>query len=179
MAFLSTAKTDKLIDARLKLRNEIRKLINRIDVYPAGNPYFTIKTAKKALKDVSMTISKDKDPKGYAWIKEELRRRVESPRDFRCFSIKFKSGSFRTIDPQRKLPLRLDFDKEERVLRIWNKMPNGRIMCEEFLEDGIKVRHYRRSMGPDNEEILQEILDSDSEEDNRLAKEAFRVIKRI
>jgi DNA invertase Pin-like site-specific DNA recombinase len=135
MAFLSTAETKKVIEVRLKLRNEIRKLIRRIDVYPEGHPRFTIETAKKALKDMSMVISKDKDPEGYAWIKEDLRRRVESPKDFRFFIIHFISGSMRIVYPESKLPLRVDFDREEKVLRIWNEMPSGRIICEEYLGD--------------------------------------------
>lgn len=144
MAFLSTAETKKLVEARLKLRNEIRKLISKINVYPVGNPRFTIETAKKALKDMSMVISKDKDPEGYAWIKEDLRRRVESPKDFRFFIINFISGSMRTVYPASKLPLKFEFDKKEKVIRIWNEMPNGNIMCEEFLKDGFRRREVER-----------------------------------
>ncbi len=145
LAFLNIAETKKLVDARLKLRNEIRKLISRIDVYPVGHVHYTIETAKQALKDMLMVISEDEDPKGYAWLKEILRRRVESPKDFRYFSIEFISGSIRTIHPERKLPLGMDFDKEEKVLRIWNEMQNGKIICEEFLDDGYHKREVERS----------------------------------
>jgi hypothetical protein len=179
LVFLNTTETKKRIEVRLKVRNEIRKLISRIDVYPAGHIHFTIETAKEALKSMSMVHSEDEDPEGYAWLKENLRQRVENPKDFRLFSIKFISGSMRTIIPESKLPVKVDFDKEERVLRIWNEMPNGRIICEEYLEDGIRVRNFRRSMESDNEEVLQEILDRDCEDANRLARQALRVIDPI
>lgn len=39
------------------------------------------------------------------------------------------------------------------------------------------MRYYRRSSGPGNEQVLEEILDSESEKANRLSKQGFRLIK--
>lgn len=169
LTFLNTAESKKLVEARLKLRNDIRKLISRIDVYPEGHPRFTNETAKNALKDMSMVISKDNDPEGYAWIKEGLRRRVESPKDFRFFMIHFISGSMRIVNPKRKLPLSIDLDKEGKVLRTWNERPNGRIICEEYFKESVTIKHYRRTIGSDGEEVFSEAC-TDSEEADQEAK---------
>jgi hypothetical protein len=49
ISVLNKSKTEKLIELRLKLRNEIRKLIRVIYVYPEGSPrYPTIETVKKS-----------------------------------------------------------------------------------------------------------------------------------
>ena len=170
ITYLSTAETKKLVEVRLKLRNEIKKLISVINVYPAGHNHYTIETAKKALDDISMVISKEENPNGYAQIKENYRRRVESPKDFRFFIINFKSGSARTINPERKIPLAIDFDKEERIVRTWNEGPDERIIYEEFSDDGIKTSHFRSSMASNNKEILQEIFDDEWEKDNRFTQ---------
>ena len=138
LVFLKTTDTKKLAEVRLKLRNEIRKLIGGIDVYPEGYPRFTIETAEKALKDMSMVIPNDVE--GIACIKEDLRQRVESPKDFRYFKINFLSGSERLIKPARKQQLAYDLDMEEKVLRIWNTAPDGNIICEEYSRDGLLVK---------------------------------------
>ena len=54
MSLLEKEKTGKkIIDLRLKLRNEIRKLIDRIVIYPVGLHFVTREFAQKALEDLS------------------------------------------------------------------------------------------------------------------------------
>jgi len=65
-------------------------------------------------------------------LKEELRQRVERPKDFRFLRILFTSGSLRTIVPTRTPQLTVDFDKEEKVVRLWSTRPDGKIICEEY-----------------------------------------------
>ncbi len=142
LAFLNTAKTGKLIEVRIKLRNELRKLIDRIDVFPEGRSRFTIETAEKALKDMSMVIPKGSE--GYEQIKDNLRQRTERPKEFRSFIIRFTSGSLRFIVPKREMQLAFDMDKEEKVLRIYNTKPDGTMICEEYSQDGLHIKDVER-----------------------------------
>jgi DNA invertase Pin-like site-specific DNA recombinase len=176
LSYLKTAETKKLVEVRLKLRNEIRKLISSINFYPLGSHRLTTKDAKNILNDMSKVILKDEDPVGYALIKEDLRRRVESPKDFRHFIINFTSGSRRIIRPESKLPLRRDVDKERGFDFVWHELADGKIICEEYLKDRIKITHYRRSIGLNNEEIFEEYFDDQCKEFNRLAEQENKIL---
>lgn len=137
--FINTAKTEKLIEIRLKLRNELRTLINKIEVFPEGLNRFTMLSAKKALKDISMVIPKGSED--YKQIEEDLQHRIEKPRDFRSFKINFTTGSFKVIIPERKPQLAVDLDREDKVLRIWNTNKDGKVIFEEFSKDGLQMKN--------------------------------------
>ena len=117
MSLLEKEKTGKkIIDLRLKLRNEIRKLIDRIVIYPVGLHFVTREFAQKALEDLSVFFQEG--TKEYSDIKKYYHDRLEHPKEFRLFKIFFKSGSVRTIYPAREqlgIPLSFDFDNEEKV----------------------------------------------------------------
>jgi antibiotic biosynthesis monooxygenase (ABM) superfamily enzyme len=66
---------------------------------------------KRALKEMSMLHPKGTE--GYALIEENLRRRVEMPKTYRMFQIRFERGSMRTIVPESKEPLVLEFDNRK------------------------------------------------------------------
>jgi DNA invertase Pin-like site-specific DNA recombinase len=157
LAFLQTPESKELIDVRLKLRNQIRKLLNVIDVFPAGQR-LSEETVQKTLKDMSMQIPAFKDPLGYAWLKEELQREVENPRDFRYYCLQFSSGSFRFIHPAENLSLALDVENGGTVVRNWYERPDGIIVCQEFTDgnDKVKVRWYKKSIRGDAGELLKE-----------------------
>jgi DNA invertase Pin-like site-specific DNA recombinase len=135
---LSDEKTERLIEIRLRLRNELRKLIKKIDVFPEGFSRFTVQTAEKALEDISSLVPKGSE--GYKLIKEELKQRVERPKDFRSFRITFASGSIRTIIPEREFQLAWELDREESVVRIWSTNLDGTMVCEEYSRGGFRKK---------------------------------------
>ena len=110
LTVLNNPKTTKLTEIRLKLRNELRKLIEKIDVFPEGSERFTIQSAKKALKMMSMIHPKG--TKEYALQKKDIQRRLDNPKYFRYFVIIFTHGSFRFIRPEDEHKLSIDNLKE-------------------------------------------------------------------
>jgi chromosome segregation ATPase len=135
---LSAEKAERLIETRLRLRNELRKLIKKIDVFPEGFSRFTVQTAEKALEDISSLVPKGSE--GYKLIKEELKQRVERPKDFRSFRITFGSGSIRTIIPEREFQLAWELDREKSVVRISNTNSDGTTICEEYSRGGFRKK---------------------------------------
>jgi DNA invertase Pin-like site-specific DNA recombinase len=134
LSFLSTATGKKLIDTRLKLRNEMQRLINKIDVYPEGRPRFTTDSAEKALKEMSELLPKGSED--YNIIKGHLSELVEHPKKFRSFIIHFSSGSIRHIKPEHKPQLTMDLDRDIKVLKIWITDPDGKIVCRQYDKKG-------------------------------------------
>lgn len=120
----------KRIEVRLKLREEIRRLIARIDVYPLGRPLFTPERAEKALQDMALVCPEG--TKEYESIKEELRFRVETAKEFLTITVHFATGSKRTLHPRQKPILTTEWDKEAGVLRGWYITPDGQVKSEEF-----------------------------------------------
>lgn len=174
--FLESEKADKkVIDIRLKLRNEMKKLIERIVVYPAGTVHITPEYANKALKDLSEFY-----PEGtveYEYLKNNYQYRLEHPKEFRSFKILFKSGSIRSICPTQEqfgAALHLDFDMENRVICNRNLGQDKRLIFQLQDDKGQITKHYRRSIGRDGEEVLREIIDMESDRDQVLAEEAYR-----
>lgn len=117
-------KTDpRRIEVRLKLREEIRRLIDRIDVYPLGSPRFTAESAEKALQDMALVC-----PEGtgdYERIKEQLRLHVEKAKDFLTITVHFSTGSKQTLHPRQQPVLTTEWDKEAGELKGWFIKPNG------------------------------------------------------
>ena len=99
---LAKATENDAIDLRLRLRQVLRGLIDRIEIYPEGIVRHTPEFGERALRDLSMVY-----PEGstdYDWIREHLRERTSNPRADRQFTIWFVGGSARTINPARVHP---------------------------------------------------------------------------
>jgi len=90
------------------------------------------------LEDISSLVPKGSE--GYKLIKEELKQRVERPKDFRSFRITFASGSIRTIIPEREFQLAWELDREESVVRIWSTNLDGTMVCEEYSRGGFRKK---------------------------------------
>lgn len=120
----------KRIEVRLKLREEIRRLIARIDVYPLGRPLFTPEKAERALQDMALVCPKGTNE--YAQIKEKLRLRVEKAKDFMTMIVHFTNGSKRSLHPRQKPILTTEWDQEAGVLRGWYLTPDGQVEREEY-----------------------------------------------
>lgn len=178
--FLETEKADKkLIDVRLRLRNEMKNLIDRIVVYPEGLTSVTQESAQTALKEMSEFFPEG--TKEYSDIKKYHQDRLEHPKEFRLFTIFFKSGSMRTIYPTREqcgIPLGFDFDNNEKVIRIQNLGLDGRLITEICDENRCIVKHYRRSKDSNDKEILHEIIDRESDKAQIIAEKASKCVQR-
>jgi hypothetical protein len=116
----------------LKLREEIRRLIDRIDVYPLGSPRFTAESAEKALQDMALVCPEGTED--YERIKEQLRLRVEKAKDFLEITVHFSTGSKQTLHPRQQPMLTTEWDKEAGVLRGWYVGLEGQVEKEEFGE---------------------------------------------
>lgn len=127
---MRTAEQKQRIEIRLRLRQELRSLINRIDIYPGGRPLWTPELVEKALKDMAMVFSPGTED--YARIEEELRQRVANPKDFLLFTIHFATGSKRTLHPKQQPVLTMEWDKEAAVLRSWHVGMDGQVEGEVY-----------------------------------------------
>lgn len=128
--FMKHADGKQLIDTRLKLKNEIQKLVRIIKIYPAGLPFLTADKAEQ-LANAALEVFPDTSLEELSYVRSELYQRVTKPRNFRFFHILFASGDFRTIFPGQEAPLRMDGGKQT-LLTILRKLPNGKIRCEQF-----------------------------------------------
>jgi hypothetical protein len=128
--FMGSAEGGKRTDLRLRLRQELRRLITRIDVYPGGRPLWTPELMQKGLEDMSIVYPAG--TLGYARIEEQLRLMVENPKDFLFFTMHFATGSKRTLHPRKQPVLTTEWDKEAGVLRGWHLTPEGQVEGEEY-----------------------------------------------
>jgi DNA invertase Pin-like site-specific DNA recombinase/ElaB/YqjD/DUF883 family membrane-anchored ribosome-binding protein len=178
--FLETEKTGKkLIDIRRKLRNEMKKLIDRIDVYPEGLDRISPESAQKALK--AMTEFVPEGTEEYAALKKYYLDRIEHPKQYRSFKIIFKSDSIRIIYPtgeQYGTDVGLDFDTDERIVQTRNLGKDGRLIIETQDDNRRIVKHYKRSIRPNGKEVLHEIIDIESAKAQVMAQEVFRFAQR-
>lgn len=115
LSYLKESNGDELIDVRRRLREALRGLIDKIEVYPVGRIPVTeerIKGGIKAILDVHPDTSAEELEQMETW----LRARIEN-RDLRQYTIHFKGGSMRTIVPATSQKLVLDLDLENRKLK--------------------------------------------------------------
>ena len=174
----SEKQNQKSIDVRLKLRNELKKLIYRIEVYPEGISCLTYKDAEKALEDLSEFFPEG--TQGHLEIQKYYQDHLENPKHFRFFKILFKTGSISNIYPEREkmgVALGFDFDKEEKIVRIKNTGLDGRIISEIYGENKCIIKHYRRSKDINDKEVLHEIIDKNSDKAQVIADSALKYLR--
>ena len=80
-------------------------------MYPVGKPRVTPNYIEEAIDFVSQVHPERRKSEEIERLREHLTGRIEN-KDYRTFSVYFKSGSFRVISPRTELKLALDFDKE-------------------------------------------------------------------
>jgi DNA invertase Pin-like site-specific DNA recombinase/chaperonin cofactor prefoldin len=139
----------KRVEMRLKLREELRRFIARIDVYPEGFvkyiPEFAERTIKAMLEfDPSLKL----DP-GFATVSENLRQRAENPKAFPAFYIHFANGRGVKFWPKRKDQPddgydtnRLDELYGRTGARALSVEPEGTVVLNEILEEGIRTTEF-------------------------------------
>ncbi len=104
----------KARDIRLRLRQTLKGLIEKVVVYPEGWPRYSPEVAQRALDDLSILFPKGTDEHG--WLRDYLRLRLEYPKGYRFYSICFVGGSIRMLRPcfpQRQLAAEWDAEKQE------------------------------------------------------------------
>jgi DNA invertase Pin-like site-specific DNA recombinase len=113
---------------RLRLRQEIRRLLSLINVFPGGQPRMTPYKRKKILKAVREVSPKAKVE--IAKLNDEFWDRINNPKKYLTLHLLFSSGSARIIHPTMQPQLTFDFDKIKGVAKHWIVGPEG----EEVLE---------------------------------------------
>jgi hypothetical protein len=119
MDYMQTASGDELINVRRRLREALRGLIDRIDVYPVGRVPMTESRLAEALQAI-LDVHPEEPEQTESW----LRLRIEN-KDLRQFNIDFKGGSMRLITPAASEKLPLDLDRENGKFRHLFKGING------------------------------------------------------
>ncbi len=107
LTFLKEHAGDELIDIRRRLREELRGLIERIEVYPVGLLLMTPERVEKALKEI-MDSFPDIDKE---WFKARFESQINNKK-LRKFIIHFKGGSIRTLEPATAEELVMELDRE-------------------------------------------------------------------
>lgn len=104
LSFLEREKGERLIKVRLKLRAELRQLIDKIVVKPAS---YTKDELIKSVVDLESEWLKSNNPEMSESEVASERRRIENQlkemqidKNFRAFTIYFKDGNYRIVTPQ-------------------------------------------------------------------------------
>lgn len=97
--------SEELLDLRLRLRNEIRNIIDRVDVYPVGRPKWTPELVKRFLDTTKELIP--------AKERETVKAQIEGYIDNKklcVYELHFRSGAVRVIEPFGEPELKIDYD---------------------------------------------------------------------
>jgi len=140
----------KRIEMRLKLREVLRRLISRIDVYAEGFVKYTPEFAERTLKAIlEFDPNLQLDP-GFANVSVNLYQRAQNPKVFPVFHIHFANGRGLKLWPKRKdqpdpgydtMRLgELDGRTEGRLLFV---ELDGTVVLKEFSEEGIRTTEFR------------------------------------
>lgn len=102
---LEKSNGEELVDLRLRLRNELRKLINNITIYTVGTHRHFIQTAIEVKpKNIS--------PQHLRKMEAKLSKGFYDMPEQRTYIIEFKTGNERMLQPAGELKLMSEFDKE-------------------------------------------------------------------
>ena len=110
LTFLKDRTGTELIDVRRRLREELRSLIDRIDLYPLGRVPMTPERVNEIM-DAFQDVLPEMVEKELQQAEADLKARINN-KELRQFNILFKSGSFRTLEPANPQKLSIDFDRE-------------------------------------------------------------------
>ena len=141
ITILETEKTDKrLIDIRRKLRNEIRKLIDKIVIYP----YCTGRATHQSINNSSHFLSGfyNDVTEVYENPNKIYQSGHKHKKESLIIEIIFKSGNMRTIYPPQEqfgTAFCLDFDRNKGTLKIQTLGQEERVMFE-IVDDGLVNR---------------------------------------
>ena len=127
--FLKERKGDELIDIRRRLREELRILIERIDIYPLGRKPMTEELVREMMVAV-LDISPELEKAERHQMELELKAQIDN-KDLRQYNVFFKGGSIRMLQPATPQKLSIDFDRENRKLINVSQSLDGTVVTIE------------------------------------------------
>jgi hypothetical protein len=114
-------------------------LIEKVVVYPVGNPRYTPELMRETLNAV---LDTDPDLEGTDQMKrleQDLHSRIDN-RDLRLFNILFRGGSMRVISPSTDTKLVLDLDKEAGTLQYLYFDEEGKPVWSRSSREELEIR---------------------------------------
>ncbi len=132
----------ELIDLKLRLRQEIQRLIERILIYPEGDPRMT-ELDKKALLQMCEPNPETPDHKNF---EAELDYKITHAKDELKILIEFKSGIIRVIYPRRGIRESMEMDEDfgtAMTQAIYKQGGGGEFFEYDEEEQQILAEHYR------------------------------------
>ncbi|MGA3116967.1 MAG: recombinase family protein [Syntrophobacteraceae bacterium] len=116
-----------LIDLRLRLRQEIRRLIKRIDVYPEGNPRYTQEWMDEQLKSTAALRPSESFLEKH---KKSLQQMVKNSKEHLELTVWFVAGSVQTLQPRQSLSRQGELDVEAGVYRDYYGTDDNEVYFE-------------------------------------------------
>lgn len=158
--FLDTETGERLISVRRKLKMELRKLIDRIDVYPVGRTRMTKEKAEESIQAILGAFPNLAGSQEIERLEAQFLDQIDN-RAYRQFDVWFKGGAVRTIVPDREEPLAVDLDSETGKVINRHVRPDGVLLQEEFSEDGYRQRRFVRT---EESELQETFMDREEAE---------------
>ncbi len=132
---METVQDEERIILRMKLKNELRSLIERIDLYPYGFPNRKEGEIARDLEVIFETYPEMRGTEETERVVAAMRARIGN-KDYRLYQVLFKGGSRRSLMPARRHSLVMDIDVENDVFRTFDEYRDG-IIETAFNEKGI------------------------------------------
>ncbi|MBC8080900.1 MAG: recombinase family protein [Gorillibacterium sp.] len=129
LSYLRERTGEELIDIRRRLREELRGLIDRIDVYPLGHKPMTEELVKEMLAAV-LDVSPEMDEEEQQRVEAGLKAQIDN-KALRQYNIFFKGGSIRMLQPTASNKLVVDFDRENGKLKNVSQRLDGTVVTIE------------------------------------------------
>jgi DNA invertase Pin-like site-specific DNA recombinase len=117
----------ELVDLKLRLRQDIRRLIKRIDVYPEGKPRYTQEWMDRQLRTRYALCSQQE----FLEHRNRLQKMVENPREYFELRVWFVGGSRQRLQPGQSITRIEEFDEEAGVYRQWHGT-DGEEICYQY-----------------------------------------------
>ncbi|MDY6839237.1 MAG: recombinase family protein [Thermodesulfobacteriota bacterium] len=95
------------VDVRVRLRDRLRDIFDKVVIYPVGTPRITKGFIKTAMKELKGMLSFNELER----FKRELNKRIDN-RHYRLYSVFYKNRSHQVISPVSEPHLKLDLDAE-------------------------------------------------------------------
>ena len=92
MEFLRTANGEELIDLRRRLRQELRNLIDRVEVFPVGHKPMTMDRVNEMIAAVLDVPREMAGTEELGRVEASLMARIDN-RDLRTYVVYFKGGN--------------------------------------------------------------------------------------
>jgi DNA invertase Pin-like site-specific DNA recombinase len=107
--YMQSASKEKLIDVRLRLRDKLRQLIQKIIVYPVGPAIMTPELVEEGIQAVLDVQARLKGTDKIEKFREELEKKIDNKEE-QIYRLEFEGGSYRWLKPYDEPPLMVEID---------------------------------------------------------------------